>query len=528
MADGLSHSRKCVLSTVTARVSGTHADFPVLFTAANLPAEMFDADGGHAAQDGGGDIRFSADSAGLDLLPCDVVAFVPQASPADGRAEIWVRLPHVRDSQADTIHVWWGAPGAVSQPASIAAHGREAVWAEAELVVLMDAAAPVDRAGNHDLGVGGVPAAIADGPFGPALAFGSGARIYNTTDSALHGVLPTFDTTIEAVARRGATSADKALVSFNGADDWVLYARDSYSSGKEVRVFWRDAGGSPASLWPVSSAGPGWAWVAFTTRAFDDHELFLNGASIAQASVNAAGAGPFAGFCIGDWLDGAQPWGGDIQAVIIWKTARSAEWIATGHAGQSDPAGFIAVGTPEAVGGGAVDLAIFGAAHAQAADGGLLRQDHRLTAADATAEQVAGAVVLGQGHVLRPASGAHAQRADVVSFDGTASLVVGAAWHGQHAGLAGLAQRHRLVAVDGFHGQRAAWAGLAQRHVLLAAGAWQGQRAGAPVLTLASTGAPGGRTDAVGAMPGAISIPSDDRSRSIGATPRTLSITSSR
>jgi hypothetical protein len=378
------------------------------------------------------------------------------------------------------------------------------VWAGAELVVLMDAAAPVDRTGNHGLAVGGAPAAIADGPFGAALAFAAGDRLSNTTDSGLYGILTSFDTTIEVVARRVTTEANRAVVSFSGADDWILYLADAAFSGREYRVFWRDAGGN--ILNPVSSIVPDWAWSSFTTRANTDHEIYLDGQSLAQSTASASGAGPFSRFCIGDWLDGSQPWDGDIQAVIVWKTARSDGWIATGYASQSDPASFVAVGTPETAGGGSVDLAISDAAHVHAAGGGTLRQDHRLAAEDALQEQTAAAVALGQGHALWPAAGAHAEFAEIVSFDGAASLAVAAAGHGHHAGLAGLAQFHRLAIAAGWHWEWAA----------------------APALSLASTGAPGGRTAAVKAPPSAISIHSDTRSRPLGAANRTLSITSSR
>ena len=132
--DGLVHSRTCQLTTVPGAITGTHTNFPVLFTRANLPAEMFDADGAFPAQNGGGDVRFASDAAGTNLLPAEVVTFVTNNDPALGYAEIWVKLPSISSSPSTTIHVRYHASTIASQPATSAANGRDAVWSQYLLV----------------------------------------------------------------------------------------------------------------------------------------------------------------------------------------------------------------------------------------------------------------------------------------------------------------------------------------------------------------------------------------------------------
>ena len=84
--------RKCPLRIPVGTASETLSDFPVLLTRDTLPEEMFDADGPHPAQDGAGDLRFTADSSGATRLACEIVTFATDNDPANGRAQIYVNV----------------------------------------------------------------------------------------------------------------------------------------------------------------------------------------------------------------------------------------------------------------------------------------------------------------------------------------------------------------------------------------------------------------------------------------------------
>jgi len=73
--------------------TGLSGEVEVLLTADNLPSEMFDADGSYPAKSDGGDIRISKDADGSTQLACEIVNFTIDNNPANGRAEIWVKLP---------------------------------------------------------------------------------------------------------------------------------------------------------------------------------------------------------------------------------------------------------------------------------------------------------------------------------------------------------------------------------------------------------------------------------------------------
>ena len=118
--------------------SGSHTNFPVLLTEDNFPSEIFDADGSNPAQNGGGDLRFSSDSAGTTQLPVEVVSFVTDNDPANGTAEIWVKVASVSTSADTTIYVWYNTAGTESQPAVTDTYGRNAVWSDYQAVYHLD------------------------------------------------------------------------------------------------------------------------------------------------------------------------------------------------------------------------------------------------------------------------------------------------------------------------------------------------------------------------------------------------------
>jgi len=120
-------NRRCELVIQSSQVPASLTDFPVLLTAATLPSEMFDADGSYPALDGGGDIKFSSDEAGATRLSCEIVTFTTDNNPANGTAEIWVKVPSVSGSLNTSIWVWYDNSGE-SQPDSNAAFGSESVW----------------------------------------------------------------------------------------------------------------------------------------------------------------------------------------------------------------------------------------------------------------------------------------------------------------------------------------------------------------------------------------------------------------
>lgn len=115
-------------------VAGSHSGFVALVKHADLTSTML-----AAANDTGGNLRFSSDDAGSSPLPCEIVQF----NKVTAQVQIWVRNTSV--TTGTKIYLWAGASG-VSQPSATEALGSQAVWSDYEFVFHGDT--PDDSAGN--------------------------------------------------------------------------------------------------------------------------------------------------------------------------------------------------------------------------------------------------------------------------------------------------------------------------------------------------------------------------------------------
>jgi hypothetical protein len=313
-------------------ITGSHTDFPVVLKTSDFPAAAIDG-GASSLLNGGGDLRAYTSSAKTTQLPLDVVLFVTGGTPD---IEVWVKVPTAATSntiflEADAVET--------SQPAVTNAFGRNAVWSEAEVAVLMEDATPVDHTGNHTLSLAGTLTEIA-GPFGSALSFGTSSRISNS-DAVLRDILTTYDTTINVTSRRAAYVSNVGGLSWDGVDDFIIYPYDGFADS--VRVFWRDLGGNMMSATTVDNTNQ-WVRHAFTTRASNDHEHYEYGASV-DTSTNTGTAGAFTAFYIGGFGAVAQDFNGDISQVIVWATARTSNWVATQDDNEEAASAWGTVGT---------------------------------------------------------------------------------------------------------------------------------------------------------------------------------------
>ncbi len=341
--------RQVKVTIQNGKVPSSQTDFVSLVTQVNLPQgdnEIFDADGSHPAINGGGDLRASLDAAGSTQLPLHVVSFITDNTPANGTCELHVEIPSVSGTVDTDFYIWW-EKAAETQPAVTDTFGRNAVWVTAEVAVVMEDSTPVDVTGNHTLGLTGTLTNIA-GPFGRANSFAGTDELTNT-DASLVDILTTYDTTISVISKKTSYLESNAVGSWSGTDDWVLYPFDTIS-GDGVRVFWRDLGGSQINNNAESFAGT-WLWTDYTTRASNDHEVYSNAVS-AGTAANTGTAGPFTTFIIGDFV--SQSFEGDIAQVIVWKVAKTSDYLTTQFNNQNDPATFIIEGTPQVPAAGGV------------------------------------------------------------------------------------------------------------------------------------------------------------------------------
>lgn len=95
-----------------------HGDFPDSAKTLN---------GADAMQQYGADLAVSSDEAGTTRLALQVVRCELDATPANSRIELWMRVPAVSDTVDTDVWIWWG-DATETLPANDADYGRDDVW----------------------------------------------------------------------------------------------------------------------------------------------------------------------------------------------------------------------------------------------------------------------------------------------------------------------------------------------------------------------------------------------------------------
>lgn len=360
--------RRCKLTIQNGKVPGTETDYPVLLDLSTLPSEMFDADGSYPALSGGGDIRFSSDAAGTTRLACEVITFTTDNNPANGKAEIWVKIPSVASATDTDFYVWYNKSGE-TQPAETDTYGKHNVWdSNFKLVQHMNqgpsGSAPqmIDSTNNSNDGTSAgtmTSGDLVDGKIGKALAFdGINDEIDCSNGSSLD---ITSNFTVEAIIE-----TDQDFVPSNGVYVNVIAKGSAFNLGygliisesqgdskTKVLAWQRDATGLEAVSAEVAN-NFATGVKKFISGGFDgtDGFVFIDGV---QAATNALTNIP------GTTTDNcyiARPAGsysaydkyfsqGLIDEVRISNSYRSGNWKLTSYNNQNDPATFVTAGTPE-------------------------------------------------------------------------------------------------------------------------------------------------------------------------------------
>lgn len=119
------------------KVTATQTNYPFLVTKEVIDDELFDADGTYPAKNGGGDIRFTSDSAGAVELAFDLVSFVTDNDPANGYCQIYVKVPSVSGSVDTTIYIWYNNVAA-SGYADTDTYGKYNAWTDFTIVTHLE------------------------------------------------------------------------------------------------------------------------------------------------------------------------------------------------------------------------------------------------------------------------------------------------------------------------------------------------------------------------------------------------------
>jgi hypothetical protein len=344
------HNRKCKLTIQSSKVDAGLIDFPVYLNEDTLPSEMFDADGSNPAQDGGGDIRFTTDTDGLIPIPCEIVDFSTDNDPANGTAEIHVRVPVISADTDTDIYVWYNTDDTLSQPPETAEFGAQAVWEGNYIGVWHNSEDPSGSAPqmqdstmneNDGTTAGSMTSGdLVDFAPGKGLEF-DGSNDYVKTGITVLNSPFTFDFIVDCV---DATSQTSPFGSFNSGAQDVFIAIGSVS--RRVTYDIDQAFGVATGSIAISDATP--YYIGFKCDAGDAYGR-VNGA---QDMTHATG---FAGshtsgteLSYGDRKAAtSNPHDGKVSEFRYQETMRTDEWMDATYETLLNPTTFVVEGTPE-------------------------------------------------------------------------------------------------------------------------------------------------------------------------------------
>ncbi|MFA6160285.1 MAG: InlB B-repeat-containing protein [Parcubacteria group bacterium] len=331
--------------------SANLTDFPVFLTEVNLPSEMFDADGSYPALNGGGDVKFSSDSAGANQLPCEIVSFVTNNNPALGTAEIWVKT-NLSGSATTSIWVWYGKAGD-TQPAVTADYGRNNVWDTDFKMVqhLKDAttSTTTDSTSNANNGV----KLTANEPIEATGKIGKGQQFDGSNDylNVKSGAV---------LSEKTAFTIDSWVYFANGSAGFVIYSQENTSSNNQLwflrtlntrylRYDFKDINGANEITSDSTSTINNDAW-NHIVLTYDGTYLryYINGSLDKTITQTISGTYTTNTSDISS-LRRLTPvyYTSTIDEIRLSSLARSGDFIATSYSNQNDPANFALEQAPE-------------------------------------------------------------------------------------------------------------------------------------------------------------------------------------
>ena len=353
--------RKCALTINHGVITADLNDFPVLFTKDNLPSEIFDADGGNCAKSDGSDIRFSSDSAGLNLLAREIASFKTDNDPANGQAEIWVKIPSIYTTLDVVIYLWYGNEFA-TEPASTDTYGSQNVW-DANYVAVWHVNGAADSTGkkknsesnDRPLVEYATPLSQAgfNGVDDGAYSF-NGVNEYCQADNPLGGALYGTESSIEVwfQPKSWPSTEESALVwdYDNPPNDLTLIQVKQIGGTYHLEA----ARGGTSTSWSSDTAHQvvldTWYYGAMACKQGQETYVFQNDNSpwhamvLAGANVSGASTGIKLGAnAWGSWFEYFQVY---IDEVRISNIRRINGYFSTSYRSMASPGTFVTAGTP--------------------------------------------------------------------------------------------------------------------------------------------------------------------------------------
>jgi hypothetical protein len=352
----------------SSQVPADVTDFPVLLNKENTPQESYEADSGWSALNGGGDLRFSSDSAGNTRLACEVETFVTDNNPANANVSVFVKIPSISSASNTTFYMFYGKAGQ-SQPARNDTYGLENVWNSgykgvwhlnqtfADGSVNFTDSTSLNNTGEGKVLDGSPTVSLVDGKWGGKAQRCSNAVAYDTVwaieiDAGSDLNFSASPMTVTAWLKFIDTTQGWWLGKGDDAgENWQMRGLGINEDGSNRWMWWNRTGGDE-DLKSTSSPSND-TWFHWGTSVASDGTLrfYLNGAAAGTESAGSVSSGAgnkvlSIGTGRGDTSARAEPWKGNVDEVRIHNVARSANYILTEYRTTNTPSTFIIEGTP--------------------------------------------------------------------------------------------------------------------------------------------------------------------------------------
>ena len=323
-----------MITIPAAKVTGSHAAFPVLVTEANVQPSLF-----ANAQADGDDILFTA-ADGKTKIPHEIERY-----DADGDLlAAWVNVPAIASTADTVLYVYYGKASAANQQdaANVWTNGFVGVW---HLEEASGTRADSTAAGNNASPNGTIDSTGTGKIAGAASFAGTGHLDLQVSETSLF--MHTNSCTVSAWYKKGTLIGNHSIVSGESNGGLNAYRGFSLFATSSTLYGWF-ADGALARKQLVKSGDAANAWNLGTLVWDKDNakiRLFHNGVSVGSLDVTGhTGWGVL--IDIGA-ANGGQRFIGLIDEARIVKSLRSADWIATEHANQSAPETFASASDEE-------------------------------------------------------------------------------------------------------------------------------------------------------------------------------------
>jgi len=317
----------------SSQVSEDLTNFPAYIRLSDLPAAFWSAvaNGG-----GGGDIRcYSAD--GTTELAREVVS----CDTTTDTGELWVLVPFVSASSDTVIQIH--ADGASSDYAATATYGRNAVWADYEVVMHLESD-ETNSTGNT------TPALFSDGQTHSAKQLGGGVTF---TDSSAYRIEPITIAppwTLQCWGSLNYTNNHSRLVGLGDAS--TTAGSDQYNLAIDVSngEFELSGGASVTSSTIVPSVSTLYMMHGVEATGGSNHKLYVNSTNIIDDSAPITWSSGLDRMAVGGSADasffGPQPV--SVDEARLRFDELSAAWIDAEYTNQSAPTTFYTTEAPAA------------------------------------------------------------------------------------------------------------------------------------------------------------------------------------